>query len=193
MRMRLFPLAAELVAAACAGADSKNGGPQVATDAPKADAPSAAGKHDWPQWRGPDRTNVNTETGLLQEWPKDGPPLAWAVKGMGTGFSTPSVAAGRIFLMGNRDGDECVIALRESDGGLLWSQRIGPAGGAGGFEGPRCTPTVDGDRVFALGVTGELVCLKVENGDEVWHQSLTKDYKARVPGWGYCESPLVDG
>jgi outer membrane protein assembly factor BamB len=95
--------------------------------------------------------------------------------------------------MGNRGDDECVIALRESDGGLLWSQPIGKAGGAGGFDGPRCTPTVDGDRVYALGVTGELVCLKVDSGAEVWHQSLKKDYKGSVGGWGYCESPLVDG
>ncbi|MFL5340950.1 MAG: PQQ-binding-like beta-propeller repeat protein [Gemmataceae bacterium] len=160
---------------------------------PKADAASAAGQHDWPQWQGPDRTNLNTETGLLKDWPKDGPPLVWTVHGMGVGFSTPSIAAGRIFLMGNRDSDECVIALRESDGGLLWSQRIAKAGSAGGYDGPRSTPTVVGDLLYTLGIDGDLVCLKVENGHEVWHMSLKKDFKGQVGGWGYAESPLVDG
>jgi hypothetical protein len=59
--------------------------------------------HDWPQWQGPNRTAVSAEAGLLQDWPKDGPPLAWRIKGLGEGFSTPTVAAGRIFSMGNKE------------------------------------------------------------------------------------------
>jgi outer membrane protein assembly factor BamB len=189
MRTRLLALAAALAAAACGGADAKKGG----TLPPKADAPSAAGQHDWPQWQGVDRANASTETGLLKDWPKDGPPLAWKVSGMGAGFSTPSVAAGRIFLMGDRGDDQCVIALRESDGGLLWTKRIAQSGSAGDQDGPRSTPTVAGDVLYAMGIRGELACLKVDSGDLVWEASLTKDYKGAGGGWGYCESPLVDG
>jgi outer membrane protein assembly factor BamB len=190
MRIRLLALAATLTVAACGGADSKKDAELLP---PKVDAPSAAGSFDWPQWQGADRTNVSTETGLLKDWPKDGPPLAWMVKGMGSGYSTPSIAAGRIFLMGNRDDDECVIALRESDGGLLWTKRIAQAGEASGFQGPRSTPTIVGDVLYALGVKGDLACLKVESGEIVWQTSLPKEFKGAGGGWGYCESPLVDG
>src|SRR5712692_3710681 len=82
---------------------------------------------DWPQWQGPDRTAMSKETGLLKEWPKDGPPLLWKVKGLGGGYSTPSVAAGRIFGMSNRGDDEVVWALDEKTSKELWSTRLGEA------------------------------------------------------------------
>ena len=66
----------------------------------------AARANDWPQWQGPDRTAVSKETGLLKTWPKGGPPLLWRATNLGAGFSTPSVAAGRIFTMGNRGKNE---------------------------------------------------------------------------------------
>jgi outer membrane protein assembly factor BamB len=154
---------------------------------------------DWPQWQGPERNGISKETGLLQEWPKDGPPLAWKTKGLGGGYSGPSISAGRIFGMSFRGGDEVVWALTESDGKEQWSAVIGPAAkgreiGAPGNEGPRCTPTVDGDLVYALGATGQLVCLKVDDGKEVWHTNFKKDFSGRfMHSWGYCESPLIDG
>jgi outer membrane protein assembly factor BamB len=150
--------------------------------------------HDWPQWQGPDRTARSTETGLLPSWPKAGPELAWTVTGLGTGFSTPSIAAGRIFTMGNRDQTEYVIALDEQNGKELWAAAVGPVRhGGGGYPGPRCTPTVDGDILYALGLNGDLVCLEAAKGKERWRKSLTKDFGGGVPGWGYSESPLVDG
>src|SRR5437660_9452208 len=76
---------------------------------------------DWPQWQGPDRNAVSKERGLLKEWPKDGPPLAWEVKGLGGGYSAPSVAAGQIFGMSNRGDGEVVWALSETDGKELWA------------------------------------------------------------------------
>jgi outer membrane protein assembly factor BamB len=153
---------------------------------------------DWPQWQGPERTAVSRETGLLQEWPKGGPPLAWKVKGLGQGYSTPSVAAGRLFTMGNRDNAkkekrEYVLALDERDGKELWAAEVGPAITNVGSPGPRCTPTVDGDRVYALGVDGDLVCLETATGKELWRKRLKKDFEGHVGGWGYSESPLIDG
>src|SRR5947209_20216716 len=81
---------------------------------------------DWPQWQGPDRTAVSKEKGLLQEWPKDGPPLAWKAKGLGGGDSAPSVAGGKLFGMGSRGGDEVVWCLSEADGKEVWSAKVEP-------------------------------------------------------------------
>ena len=132
---------------------------------------------DWPQWQGPDRTAAAVETGLLQEWPKDGPPLAWQIKGLGEGFSTPTVAAGRIFSMGNLDKTEFVTAFAEDGGKPLWTHEVGPVrADGGGYHGPRCSPTVDGDLVYALGLNGDLLCLKAATGDEVWRKDLIKDF-----------------
>lgn len=154
---------------------------------------------DWPQWQGPDRTNISHETGLLKKWPKDGPRLVWKNKKLGGGYSAPSIAKGRIFGMSFRGSDEVVWALNESDGKEQWSTVIGPAAkgraiGAPGNEGPRSTPTVDGDCLYTLGAEGELVCLKVDDGKELWHKNFKKDFGGRfMAAWGYCESPLVDG
>src|SRR5262245_30843336 len=97
---------------------------------------------DWPQWRGPDRDGVSKETGLLKEWPREGPKLLWATKGIGRGFSSVAVAGGRIFTISDRNRDCVAIALDEGTGKELWATRIAPAQG----DGPRCTPTVEGDR-----------------------------------------------
>lgn len=152
-----------------------------------------AGPGDWPAWRGPDRTGVSKETGLLKQWPKDGPPLLWKIKGLGDGFSTPSVAGGRIFVMGTRPGRaEHVICLSATDGKELWSAPIGQVA-SGGHPGVRCTPTVDGDRVYALSSDGKLACLKTATGEKVWSVDFLADFGGRRGGWAYAESPLIDG
>jgi len=151
---------------------------------------------DWPQWQGPDRNAISKERGLLKEWPKDGPPLAWEIKGLGGGYSAPSIAAGRIFGMSNRGDEEVVWALSEANGKELWVRPLGPAcreGGPQGIEGPGCTPTVDGQRLYVLGSGGDLACLQVQDGKIIWRVSLTRDFGGRLPMWRYHESPLVDG
>jgi hypothetical protein len=80
---------------------------------------------DWPQWQGADRNGSSKEKGLLQAWPKDGPPLAWKVAGLGGGDSAPAVAGGRIYGMSGRGGDEVVWALSEKDGKEIWATRLG--------------------------------------------------------------------
>ena len=137
------------------------------------------------------------ETGLLKEWPKDGPPLAWKVKDLGGGYSAPSVAAGRIFGMCNRGDDEVVWALDEKTGKELWTRHLGEAYKRQrmpqGKEGPACTPTIDGDLAYAIGLGGDLVCLRVTDGKVVWRKSLTADFGGTAPTWSYRESPLIDG
>ena len=157
---------------------------------------SSVSADDWPQWQGPDRNAVSKEHGLLQEWTKDGPPLVWKIKGIGGGDSAPSIAAGRIFGMGNRGEDEIVWARAETDGKELWVARLGPAfksQSPQGKEGPGCTPTVDGERLYVEGLGGNLACLQANDGKVLWQHSLKADFGGSVPRWSFRESPLVDG
>lgn len=150
---------------------------------------------DWPQWRGPERNEISKETGLLKTWPDGGPKLLWKAKKLGGGYCTPSIAHGRIYGMSYRGDDEVVWALNESDGVEAWKVRIAKADkGIGYGEGSRCTPTIDGDRLYALGTGGDLVCIELSTQNVVWHKNLKKDFDGHVmSGWGYSESPLVDG
>jgi outer membrane protein assembly factor BamB len=152
---------------------------------------------DWPQWQGPDRNAVSRETGLLKEWPKEGPPLAWKIKDLGGGYSAPSVAVGRIFAMSTRGDNEVVWALDEKNGKELWVARLGAAYTGQrmpqGREGPGCTPTVDGERLYVMGRGGDVACLQVKDGKILWQRGLTQAFGGRVPTWSYHESPLVDG
>ncbi len=155
-----------------------------------------AASFDWPQWQGPDRNAVSKETGLLQEWPKEGPPLAWRINGLGGGDSAPSIADGRIFGMSNRGEDEVVWAASEADGKPLWVTVLGPAVRQQmpqGKEGPGCTPTVDGERLYVVEMGGDIACLGVGDGKVVWRHSMTSEFGGSVPTWSYRESPLVDG
>jgi len=154
-----------------------------------------AAQLDWPQWRGPNRDGLCTETGLLKEWPQQGPPLLWKATGLGGGFSGVSVAGQRIFTMGERPAGNHVVALNRADGKVLWSTPLGKAGapGWGGYAGPRATPTADGSLVYALGQFGEVICVNAQDGKEVWRKHLTTDFGGPLPEWGFSESPLVDG
>jgi outer membrane protein assembly factor BamB len=149
---------------------------------------------DWPQWRGPKRDGVSTETGLLKEWPAKGPPLAWKASGLGRGYSSVSVVGNQIFTMGDGADSSFVHAFNLADGKIQWSEKVGKTGGGDGYPGPRCTPTVDGDLVFALGQFGDLICVEAGTGTGRWRKNLVKDFSGRMmSGWGYSESPLVDG
>lgn len=157
---------------------------------------AASDSSDWPQWRGQNRDGKSLDTDLLKEWPADGPPLAWKIDNVGGGYSAPSITGGRIFGMSNRGEDEIVWALSEKDGSVLWATPLGPAfaqRASQGIEGPACTPTVDGDRLYVEGLGGNVACLQVEDGRILWQISLTDDFGGRVPMWSYRESPLVDG
>ncbi len=143
---------------------------------------------DWPQFRGPNRDDVSTETGLLKSWPEGGPPQVWRIKGLGSGYSSVSIAGDQIYTLGNKDNVSKVIALARGDGKILWAEDVGPSGGNLGS-----TPTVDGKRVYALGQEGDLVSLETGAGKRIWHRNLLKEFEGSYGGWRYCESPLVDG
>ena len=152
---------------------------------------------DWPQWRGPERNGISQETGLLKQWPAEGPKLLWQVNDIGDGFSTPSVVGTRIYLMSNRGMEnEFVQALSTQDGKPIWTTRVGNVGNPEQnppYPKARSTPTVDGDFVYALGSDGDLVCLEATSGKIRWQKSLRKDFGGQPHDWAYAESPLVDG
>lgn len=146
---------------------------------------------DWVQFRGPNRDGISPDKGLLKSWPPGGPPLVWKATGLGTGFSSVSMADNRIFTMGDVGDSSFVVAVDRTTGEKLWSTPVGKPGG--NYKGTRCTPTIDGDRVYALGQFGDLVCLNASDGKEVWRSNLSKDFKGVAGSWNYCESPLIEG
>ena len=152
---------------------------------------------DWPQWNGRNRDGKSADTGLLAEWPADGPRLAWKATGFGHGYSAVAVAGGRLYTMGDKSETGWVIAASADDGKILWSAKVDAPGSPSmpgyDFPGPRCTPTVDGDLIFALDAWGELIGVRASDGKEQWRRNLAKDFGGTPPTWGYSESPLVDG
>jgi len=142
---------------------------------------------EWPSWRGPNRDAISKETGLLSSWPENGPPLAWQIEGLGKGYSSVSIAGGKIFTMGQRRKGSYLIALDLNTRKELWATPVGRGR-------PNCTPTVDGERVYALGRNGSFLCASTNDGSVLWRKDFREDFGGRMmSGWGYSESPLIDG
>lgn len=149
---------------------------------------------DWPQWRGPNRDGICTETGLLKSWPEGGPKLLWELTGLGKGYSSLSIVDGRFYTMGDvrlrSKNVQCVLAYDLNTRKRLWVTEVGPTHS----DGPRCTPTVDDGLIYAIGTAGDVVCIDAENGDVRWQKHLQNDLGGgNNPSWRFSESPLVDG
>ncbi len=153
--------------------------------------------NDWPQWRGPQRNGMSEETGLLKEWPKEGPKLLWKISDIGSGYAAPAIAGERVYILGNEGMEnESVEALAVADGKRVWSTRLGKVGNPNqnpNFPAARSTPTVARDVIVALGSDGDLVCVETANGKEKWRKNLRTDFGGKPGEWAYAESPLVDG
>lgn len=147
---------------------------------------------DWPQWRGPDRTDVSNETGLLKSWPEGGPKRMWLFENAGLGYSGPAIVAGKLYTMGVRNDAEELMAVDANTGKELWSARIGELLKNNWGNGPRGTPAVDGDHVYALSGRGNLICASAADGKIVWQHTM-QEFGGKVPQWGYTESVLIDG
>jgi len=148
---------------------------------------------DWPQWRGVARSGLSTETGLLRQWPASGPRRLWSSSNLGNGFGSIAVRGDRIFVQGARNGQSSVAALNRADGKQVWVKALGPAGDNDRGPGPRSTPTVDGDRLYVLTESGDLACLRAQDGTVIWQRNILKEFGARNISWLISESPLVDG
>ncbi|MEM7477581.1 MAG: PQQ-binding-like beta-propeller repeat protein [Planctomycetota bacterium] len=163
---------------------------------------------DWPQWMGPNRDGVYTETGLVREIPEEGLKELWRVP-VANGYSGPAVAGGRVFLTdyviqsgkstndpGSRDameGTERIQCFDAATGKQLWKHEYERPYSLSYPSGPRATPTVDGDHVYALGAEGDLICLTVDSGKVVWQKQLQETYQTKSPIWGYAAHPLIHG
>ena len=148
---------------------------------------------NWPQWRGPNRDGVSKETGLLKQWPADGPPLAWKAAGAGRGYSSFAISNGKLYTMGLRGDREFVLAFDVATGKEAWATAHGSAFRNDRGDGPRGTPTVDGDRIYALGGNGDLSALDARTGKIVWSKNVLKEFGGSNITWGISESPLVIG
>ncbi|MCA9168067.1 MAG: PQQ-like beta-propeller repeat protein [Planctomycetales bacterium] len=157
---------------------------------------SSVAAENWPQWRGPNRTDISSETKLLEEWPEGGPPRVWLFEDCGMGYSGPAIVGDRLYILGARGEEDAqteqLICVDVKTGKEVWSAEIGELLTNGWGDGPRGTPTVDGDFVYAISGKGNVVCVKASDGSVVWSKNMT-DFGGSIPNWGYTESPLVDG
>jgi outer membrane protein assembly factor BamB len=157
-----------------------------------AQAPAGA-PPEWSQWRGPNRDGTSPETGLLKQWPAGGPPRVWQTTGAGIGYSSFSTSGGRLYTIGARDDTEYVIAFDRETGRKLWETPNGRRFRNEQGDGPRSTPTTEGDFVYAFGGSGELASLDAATGRKVWSVNVVQKFGGQTPYWGYSESPLIVG
>lgn len=157
---------------------------------------------DWPRWRGPQGDGTWKATKLPERFPKGGPKKLWA-RPIKAGFSAVIVAGQRVYTMdrpvptrkGNTpDGTERILCIDADSGSLEWSFEYAAHYGKLDYgKGPRSAPTVHDGLVYTLGAVGHVYCLKAETGETVWNQDMVRDYKARVPEWGFAAAPLIAG
>ncbi len=154
---------------------------------------NASHAEDWPAWRGAQRDDASTEKGLLKAWPAEGPKLAWIFKDAGIGYSGPAIVAGKLYTLVAREDAEQLLCLNADTGAELWATEIGPVLQNNWGDGPRATPTVDGDRIYAMSAKGHLNCISLTDHKVLWKKKMDEDLGGKLPGWGYTESVLVDG
>ncbi|MBC7925268.1 MAG: PQQ-binding-like beta-propeller repeat protein, partial [Bryobacteraceae bacterium] len=148
---------------------------------------------DWPQWHGPDRTNISKEKGLLKQWPSAGPQVLWSIRSVGSGYGTVALKGDRIYLQGANGGLSVVYALERATGKQVWNAPIGKALDQDRGGGPRGTPTVDGEHLYALTEAGDLGCVRLKDAHVVWSRNILRDFGGQNPHWHISESPLIDG
>ena len=153
---------------------------------------TASHADDWLQWRGPDRAGISTETGLLEEWPPEGPEVNWQIEKLGHGYGTVVVEGDAIYVQGTRDGQSAVFRLRAGDGGEVWNRKLGPLyDHPDRGDGPRSVPTIHGDSLFVLNGMGEVARIAKESGEVIWQFNMLERFGSPNTRWGISESPLV--
>jgi outer membrane protein assembly factor BamB len=168
-----------------------------------------ASADDWPQWLGPNRDSIWRETGIVREFPTNGPAVLWR-RNIGAGFSGPAVANGRVYVMdrilakdasnpsdpferGIIKGNERILCLDEKTGSIAWTREYDCPYSVSYAAGPRATPTVNGGKVYTLGTEGNLLCHDAKTGKPVWSHDCKKEYGVATPMWGFTSHPLIDG
>lgn len=154
--------------------------------------PAASNTSDWPQWLGPNRSGISAETGLLKSWLATGPKILWRIP-LGEGFSGVSISQGRVYTLFSQSNDEFVVCLDAATGKETWRVRSDSTFKNANGNGPRSTPTVDNEVVYALGARGKLYALQIANGKKIWSHDLEKEFKTSGPSdEGFSTSPLIE-
>ena len=143
------------------------------------------------QWRGADRSGKYTDTGLLKNWPENGPPLLWEFDGLGNGYGSPAITKSNIFINGEIDSVSYLFSL-DLSGKLLWRSKIGGEWIVN-YPGSRSTPTVVGDLVYVTAGLGTVACLEARTGKEKWSVDMIRDFHGQMTRFGLSESVLVEG
>ncbi|HRQ89471.1 MAG TPA: PQQ-binding-like beta-propeller repeat protein [Bacteroidia bacterium] len=158
---------------------------------------SASGAGQWPAFRGPKADGISPDTGLLEKWPSQGPKQLWVYDGAGMGYSGFSIVDGHLYTMGTRGDDVTVVCVDTATGKELWASAISKdtqeGYNTGWGYGPRSTPTYSDGHIYAIDSQGAVACLGAADGKVVWKKHLVDDFKGQMGGWGFAESPLVDG
>jgi outer membrane protein assembly factor BamB len=147
---------------------------------------------DWPQWRGPDRDGKSATTGIQTDWKNKPPKLLWKESGFGEGFASVSMSADLVYTTGNRDGAQCVVAADRKTGKVKWSVPVTEKVPKHGYDGSRCTPSLDGDKLYVVPSDGSIVCLAAKTGKLLWKHEFKEWGGKMMSSWGFSESPLVD-
>ena len=154
-------------------------------------SPTSALGEDWPNWRGPARAGISAEKHWKHTWPAEGPSILWKAN-VGIGFSSLSVADGRLYTMGNSEDQDTVFCLDAKSGEVLWKHtRDCPLDDRFFEGGPTSTPTVEGDRVYTLSRQGDLLCFESRTGKIHWSKNVHQEAEVRIPGWGFSSSPMI--
>lgn len=154
---------------------------------------SQANSESWPQWRGQHRDGKSPETGLLKEWPAEGPTLLWRAQGVGKGHASMAVSNGFLYTTGMvEESGEGVLSAVSLSGDIVWQTAYGPEW-QGMYPGARSCPTVDGNRGYILSGSALLVCFEAKTGDVLWTKNVDKEFDGFDPRVGYAESLLVVG
>ena len=152
---------------------------------------SCSDKKELSQWRGPNRDGKYLQTGLLNQWPAEGPELLWSFEGLGAGHGSVSIADGQLFILGMPDTMGVIYCL-DLEGDLLWQREYGPEWYTN-YSGPRSTPTIKDGRLYFVSGQGVAFCMNTENGEVLWSRNMFESFGAQPTSWGIAESPLLDG
>lgn len=148
---------------------------------------------DWTCWRGPDQNGFSADSNWLDVWPSEGPQILWKAQ-VGTGFSSMVVSNNRLYTIGNTDDQDSIFCLDAMTGGVLWTHSYACPLDDRFFEGgPTSTPTVDGNSLFVLSRTGDIMSLQADTGVVQWSKNLPNELSVEVPGWGFAGSPVIFG
>ena len=161
----------------------------VYTGAPWAPARTVA--EDWPRWRGPRGDGISRETNLAERWPETGPPRLWTAE-VGLGYASPVAVAGRVYLFTLTGAKDTLTCFDADSGRILWNVQDSP-GWTRSYEGTRATPTIEADRIYTFGGSGDLVCRNLADGAAVWKINILQTKGSDPLRWGTSSSPLISG